>query len=360
MSMRWCAVRRFTNMDITMYVFTEPENEKRCRLISLSQAQEYRLEDRVLPSGPGHHQYLHSVSNLNLESQLQDLRRHPLPILPPPRDDHAGLAQLARARFELTSSDQYKPQIPQLSFPPELPPVSYSPPASPSAGSLMLSFWNTNTGHDINDGHAPTYASPPSFGQAVPLFNSSSDMIPSRRRASGDNSNDPKQLFAIPPGSLTKTISQRTRGPRPLPPKPVPHDASQQSSMPLPKQSPAVTPPESKFVARPVDQAPQEGQAFQIRPLPTWGPSVPASSSRRGEILGPETSKSASYATSSFSPTAQPPGGIRHASAGNWGWKPPSLAGSTSQTWGTGPRSSVCPIHVTRIFLIDSSAVAKH
>ncbi len=301
------------------------------------------------------------MSNSDLELQLQDkvpLRRHPLPILPQPRDDHAGLAQLAE--FELTSSDQYKPQIPQLSFPPELPPVSYSAPASPSAGSLMLSFWNTNTGHDINDGHAPTYASPPSFGQAVPLFNASSDMIPSRRRASGDNSNDPKQLFAIPPGSLTKTISQRTRGPRPLPPKPVPHDASQQSSMPLPKQSPAVTPPESKFVARPVDQAPQEGQAFQIRPLPTWGPSVPASSSRRGEILGPETSKSASYATSSFSPTAQPPGGIRHASAGNWGWKPPSLAGSTSQTWGTGPRSSVCPIHVTRIFLIDSSAVAKH
>lgn len=297
------------------------------------------------------------MSNSDPALQLQDkvpLRRHPLPI-PRDADGHAGLAQLAR--FELTSSDQYKPQIPPLSLPPELPPVSYSAPASPSAGSLMLSFWSTNTGHDINNGHAPTYTSPPSFGQAVPLFNSSVEMIPSRRRASGDNSNDPKQLSGTPSGSLTKAISQRTRGPRPLPPKPVPHDASQQSGMPLPKPSPAVTPHESKFVARPVDQAPQESQAFQIRPLPTLGPSVPAVPSR---ILGTETSKSASYATSSFSSTAQPPGGIRHASTGNWGWKPPSLAGSTPKTWGTGPHSSVCPIFVNWIFLIDGSAVAKH
>ena len=289
--------------------------------------------------------------------QLQDkvpLRRHPLPI-PRDGDDHAGLAQLAR--FELTSSDQYKPQIPPLSFPPELPPASYSAPASPSAGSLMLSFWNTNTGHDINNGHAPTYTSPPSFGQAVPLLNSGLEMIPSRRRASGDNSIDPKQLVGTPSGSLSKAISQRTRGPRPLPPKPIPHDASQQSSMPLPKPSPAVTPHESKFVARPVDQAPQE--AFRLRPLPTSAP-VPALSSRRGGALGLETSKSASYATSSFSSTAQPPGGLRHASTGNWGWKPPPLPGSTPKTWGTGPHSSVCPILVTWIFLIDSTAVAKH
>lgn len=254
------------------------------------------------------------------------------------------------------------PQIPPLSFPPELPPVSYSAPASPSAGSLMLSFWNTTAGHDINDGHAPTYASPPSFGQAIPLFNTGLEIIPSHRRASGDNSNNPKQLFGT---LLTQTTSQRARGPRPLPPKPspLPHDANRQSSVPLPKPSPAaVTPSESKFVAPPpVDQAPQGDRAFQIRPLPTYESSISALASRRGGILGPETSKSASYATSSFSSTAQPPGGIRHASAGNWGWKPPPVAGSTSQTWGTDPHSSVCPIHMTRIFfLIESSASANH
>ena len=341
------------------------------RLSSLSQTQEYglELEDRSggsLPSEPGHHQYLHSVSNSDPNKAA--LRRYPLPILPSPRGGNANPAQ--PAGYELTSFDQYLPQIPPLSFPPELPPISYSAPASPSAGSLMLSFWNTNTGHDINDGHAPTYTSPPSFGQAVPLFNAGLEMNPSpQRRASEVNPNDPKQLFGTRSAPLTQTTSQRTRGPRPLPPKPIPHphDANQQSSMPLPKPSPAaVTPSESRFVAPPpVGQAPQEDRTFQIRPLPTYEPPIPALSSRRAGILGPELSKSASYATSSFSSTAQPPGGIRHASAGNWGWKPLPLAGSsagsTPQTWGADPHSSVRPIHATRaFFLIESSASAAH
>ena len=226
----------------------------------------------------------------------------------------------------------------------------------------MLSFWNTNTSHDINDGHAPTYASPPSFGQAVPLFNASLEMIPSLRRTPGDNTDDPNQLFGTPLVPLTKTTSQRTRGPRPLPPRPVPHDAHQQSSILLPNPPPVITPPESRFVAPPpVEQAPQVDRAFQIRPLPTFlGPTVPALPSRREGFLGTEFAKSASYATSSFSSTAQPPGGTRYASAGNWGWKLPSSAGNASQTWGTDPHPSVCPIHVSRIFLIDSPAVAKY
>ena len=275
-------------------------------------------------------------------------RRPPLPIPPPGNDDRRVLAQLAG--FETTSSHRYNHQIPQLSVPPELPPISYSAPASPSAGSLMLSFW-TNTGHGINDGHAPTYASPPSFGQAAPLFNAGLEVIPPLRRTPGDNSNDPNQLFGTPLVLLTKTTSQRTRGPRPLPPKPVPHDVHQRSSMPLPKPPTAVTPSESRFVAPPpVGLAPQLApqqvdRAFQKLPLPTLRPSAPPSSSRRGGILSPESAKSASYATSSFSSTAQPPGGVRYGSAGNWGWKSPPSAGSTPQTWGTDPQSSVCPIH---------------
>jgi hypothetical protein len=281
------------------------------------------------------------------------LRSNPLPMLPREGEDRADSAQLTG--FEPASSDRYNLQIPQLSVPPELP-ISYSAPASPSAGSLMLSFWNTNAAHDVSDGRAPTYISPPSFGQAVPLFNTGLEMVPSLRRTPGENSNGPNQLFGTPLVPLTNITSQRTRGPRPLPPTP----ARQRSSN---TPSPAVTPFESKFVAPPpVEQAPQ---VFQRRPLPTFlGPSVPALSSIRGGILGPELPKSASYATSSFSSTAQPSGGTRHASDGNWGWKPPSLAGSLAgsapQTWVTDHHSSVCPIHVSRIFLIDSSAVAKH
>lgn len=324
-----------------------------------SQTQKEGNEERLPPSEPGHYQSgRHSVSNSNSVPQ-DEVPLRSIPLILPRRDDDANLAQLAG--FEPTSYDRYNLQIPQLSVPPELPPISYSAPASPSAGSLMLSFWNTNTGHDINDGHASTYASPPSFGQAVPLFNAGLEMIPSLRRTPGDNANDPSQLFGTLSAPLTKTTSQRTRGPRPLPPRPVPHDAHQQSNILLPKPPPAITPPESRFVAPPpVEQAPQVDRAFQVRPPPTFlGPTVPALHSRREGILGTELPKSASYATSSFSSTAQPPGGTRYASAGNRGWKLPPSAGSAPQTWGTDPHSSVCPIHVSRIFLIDSPSSRK-
>lgn len=303
----------------------------------LSQPQDYRLNDK-LPPTPEPGQYVRDT-DINAMQQGTEipLRRPPLPIPEP-----GGVAQLAR--FGSTLSHQYGPQIPQLSIPPELTPISHSAPASPSAGSLMLSFWNTGTGHGIDDGNTPIYASPPSFGQAAPLLEASLGLLPSLRRTPGDNSNDPNQLFSTPLVPLTKTAWQRARGPRPLPlpPKPVPH---QQSTASLFKLSPAGTQSESRLVAPPpVERVPQVDQPYQ-RPLPTLVKPSLGLPSRHGGIMEPGPAKSASYATPSFSSTAQPPGSIRYGPNGDWGWKPPPTVVNTSQAWRSGLQSSVCLIH---------------
>lgn len=273
-------------------------------------------------------------------TEIPPPRKLPLSI---PAPGHIGGTQLAL--FESTSSHQYNAHIPQISIPPELTPVSHSAPASPSAGSLMLSFWNTSTGHDINDGHAPIYASPPSFGQAAPLLDAGVGLLPSLRKTPGDSFNDPNQLFSTPLVPLIKTTSQRARGPRPLPPKPVPHDIHQQSSAPISKSSPAGAQSESRPVAPPGQQIPQVNRQFQTRPLPTLLKPASALLSRHGGIMEPGPAKSASYATTSFSSTAQPHGSIRYGPNGDWGWKPPPSVVSTSQAWSPDLQSSVCPIH---------------
>jgi len=312
-------------------------------LISLSQPQDYGVKNGPPPSEP--RQYA-TRSESNPVSQGTEIPLRRLPVLIPPlhRDEGAELAQLVG--FESASSRNYNPQqIPQLSLPPELTPISHSAPASPSAGSLMLAFWNTNTGHGINDGHAPTYTSPPSFGQAAPLLNASLGVIPPLRRTSEVNPNDPNQLFNTRPGPLAKVASQRTRGPRPLPPKPVPHDAHQQSNALLFNPSPAITPPDFRHVApSAVEQTPLVHQASQRRPLPTLlRPTVPVLPSRHGGVMEPGPVKSASYATTSFSSTA--PGSFRYGPSSDWSWRPPPSVGSTSQTRGAEPQASVCPTH---------------
>jgi hypothetical protein len=270
------------------------------------------------------------------------LRRLPLPIPPLYKEERARLTPLVGS--ESTSSRHHNPQASQLFIPPELSPVSRSAPASPSAGSLMLSFRNTTTGHGINDVHAPMYASPPSFGQAAPLLDARLGILQSLRGPPGVNFNDPTQLFSTPLVPLTK---QRARGPRPLPPKPIPHDTHQQSSTSLSRSSSATPAPASRFVAPShVESMAHVDRVLQIRPLPdVLGPSVPLPSSRRVGNIDIELAKSASYATTSFSSTPQPPGGIRYGSPGDWGMKPEPSIGSTLQPRGTDGQSSVCPIH---------------